>query len=91
VVGSKGAIELPHDAFVPWDKEAYFTLRGAQDEQGQVVSLPAADEYQLMVEHFAQAVLGRVQLAYSPQESVCQMQVLDALADAARNGVQIIL
>jgi len=88
VVGSKGAIELPHDAFVPWEKEAHFTLREAQDEQGQVVTLPAADEYQQMVEHFAQAVLGRAQLAYSPQESVCQMQVLDALAEAARDGVQ---
>jgi predicted dehydrogenase len=25
VVGSEGAIELPHDAFIPWEKDAVFT------------------------------------------------------------------
>jgi predicted dehydrogenase len=86
VTGDSGAIELPHDAFIPWEKDATFTLRGAFDEHGHLVTIPGADEYQLMIEHFANAVQGNAQLAISPGDSVNQMHVLDALARAARLG-----
>jgi predicted dehydrogenase len=86
VMGRSGAIELPHNAFIPWEKDATFTLRGANDEIGHLVAVPGADEYQLMIEHFANAVRGLVQLAISPDDSVNQMRVLDALARAARLG-----
>jgi xylose dehydrogenase (NAD/NADP) len=86
VIGESGAIELPHDAFVPWEKDVTFILRGAHDEYGQIVTIPGADEYQLMIEHFADVVQGHAQLAYSPVESVNQMRILDALARAARLG-----
>jgi predicted dehydrogenase len=84
VVGSHGAIELPHDAFIPWENDALFTVRDRNQEKGQEHIIPGADEYQLMVEHFADAVLGKEALSFSPAESVCNMQVLDALAEAAR-------
>jgi D-xylose 1-dehydrogenase (NADP+, D-xylono-1,5-lactone-forming) len=86
VIGEAGAIELPHDAFIPWEKDAAFSMRSADEEQGQTVTLPGADEYRLMIEHFADAVQGSAKLAYSPEESVNQMRVLDALARAARFG-----
>jgi len=79
VTGESGAIELPHDAFIPWEKDANFTLRGASDEQGQIVTVPGTDEYQLMIEHFADALQGHAQLAISPGDSVNQMHILDAL------------
>jgi predicted dehydrogenase len=86
IMGENGAIELPHDAFVPWEKDATFILRGANDEHGQNVTIPGADEYQFMIEHFANAVQGQAQLAISPGDSVNQMRILDALARAARLG-----
>jgi predicted dehydrogenase len=86
VVGSEGAIELPHDAFVPWEKDAQYTMREADQEEGRQHAVPGADEYQLMVEHFSDAVRGRTSLAFSPEDSVRNMQVLDALAKAARTG-----
>jgi predicted dehydrogenase len=89
VIGSEGAIELPHDAFIPWEKEAVFTIRRKDDEVGQAYVVPGADEYQLMVEHFADAVLGETALDLTPQESVRNMQVLDALAEAARTGTTV--
>ena len=55
-------------------------------EVGENFVTPGADEYQHMVEHFADAVLGKTELAISPEESVRNMQVLDALAEAARTG-----
>ena len=89
IVGTEGAIELPHDAFVPWEKDAKFRLRGMDDEQGKLETIPGADEYQLMVEHFADAALGRGRLEFSPEGSLANMQVLDALARAAREGYPV--
>jgi hypothetical protein len=43
------------------------------------------------VEHFSDAVMGRVPLAFSPEESVRNMQVLDGLAEAAQTGRTILL
>ena len=86
VMGENGAIELPHDAFIPWEKDATFILRGANDEHGQIVTIPGADEYQLMIEHFADALQGNAQLAISPGDSVNQMRILDALGRAACSG-----
>ena len=89
VVGSEGAIELPHDAFIPWEKEAVFSVRGKNQEVGQKHITEGADEYQRMVEHFADAVLTGAELELSPEESVRNMRVLDALAEAARTGKTI--
>jgi len=91
VVGSKGAIELPHDAFIPWEKDAVFTVRDRNEEVGKEHLTPGVDEYQLMVEHFAKAILGSSALVFSPQESIFNMHVLDALAEAARSGTIVLL
>ena len=86
VVGSDGAIDLPHDAFIPWEKDAVYTLRKKNEEVGEEYVIQGADEYQLMVEHFSDAVLGRTELDCTPDDSVANMRVLDALAVAAKTG-----
>jgi predicted dehydrogenase len=68
-----------------------FTLRNRNEELGKEHLIPGVDEYQLMVEHFAGAVLEGKALAFQPEESVCNMQVLDALAEAARSGTTVVL
>ncbi len=90
-VGNTGVIELPHDAFIPWEKDAVYRVRDKEAEEGSQHVVPGADEYQLMVEHFAEAVLGQTPLAYAPEDSVLNMTVLDALAQAARSGETITL
>ena len=86
VVGSDGVIELPHDAFIPWEKDAVYIQRKKDEEVGKKHIVPGADEYQLMVENFSDAVLGRTELDYSPDDSICNMRVMDALSEAARTG-----
>jgi len=86
VAGSDGAIDLPHDAFIPWEKNAVYTLRKKDEEVGEEHMIQGADEYQLMVEHFSDAVLGRTELDRTPDDSVANMRVLDALAVAAKTG-----
>jgi predicted dehydrogenase len=79
-----GAIELPHDAFIPWEREALYTRRERDSEAGQVHRVAGADEYRLMVEHFARAVRGEGGLDVLPEDSIRNMSALDALALAAR-------
>jgi len=86
LVGDRAAIELPHNAYIPWEKEAFFTLREFDQENGRTMSTPGADEYRHMVTHFADAIRGRTPLDFTPDESVRNMRVLDALAEAVRSG-----
>ena len=86
VVGSDGAVDLPHNAFIPWEKDAVYTQRKKDQEAGTEHVIQGADEYQLMVEHFSDAIFGRTKLDLSPEESIANMRVLDALSEAAKSG-----
>lgn len=86
VVGTRGAIDLPHDAFIPWQHDAEYILRDRDQETGCKHVVPGADEYQLMVEHFSDAVLGKSKLNFLFEDSIANMKVLDALAQAALSG-----
>ncbi|MGD8653622.1 MAG: Gfo/Idh/MocA family oxidoreductase [Desulfobacterales bacterium] len=89
ILGSDGAIDLPHNAFVPWENEAVFYVRESDQAAGQKHIVPGADEYQLMVEHFADAVMEQTPLMFSTADSIENMRVLDALAQAARTGEMV--
>ena len=84
IVGTQGAIDLPADAWIPLDAEPVLHVRTMADKSGRPEVVPGGDVYQLMVEHFADAVVGRTSLAFSPADSVANMRALDALARAAR-------
>ena len=86
VAGEGGTIELPHNAFIPWEKDAEFFYRNRNDEVGQREIIPGADEYQLMVEHFSDAVINKTSPSVPIQDSIQNMRVLDALANSARSG-----
>jgi predicted dehydrogenase len=86
VLGEDGAVDLPHDAFIPWEKEARFLLRGRDDEQGRPEVVTGVDEYRLMVEHFGDVVTGRIPPAVTLADSIGNLLVLDAMAQAARTG-----
>ena len=53
---------------------------------GETVTSVAADQYQLMVEHFVRAARGEEALKYPADESIRQMRVLDALYESASTG-----
>ena len=91
VVGENGVIGLPHDAFIPWEKDAQYTLRENDAESAEPEMIAGADEYQLMVEHFVDVVKGRKPVDYATTDSIGNMRVLDALAEAARTGNTIAL
>ena len=83
VVGRDGVIEVSL-AFVPEGEEAPLVLhRGADTE---TIRFPRTDQYQLMVEHFADCILHARSLRFPPTEARANLRVLDALARSARTG-----
>jgi len=49
-------------------------------------SVPGVDEYQLMVEHFAECALSGTPVRYPLSEAAANMRVIEALYRSARNG-----
>ncbi len=82
VVGSEGSILVP-DAFVPQPlTETELVVRAAGEEQRVVI--PAVDQYQLMVEHFAGCIINGKEPEYSTQDTLENMATIDALYRSAR-------
>jgi predicted dehydrogenase len=86
IVGSDGVIDLPQDAFVPWEKDAIIHYRRGAEETAEHLVVPGVDEYQLMVEHFADLILSGVTPLVPLEDSIQNMVVLDALSEAAKFG-----
>ncbi len=86
VTGSHGAIDVPHDAFIPWEKETVFTVRRVDDGTGQEHTIAGVDEYRCMVEHFSATLLNNTELDFAIQDSIANMRVIEALARSARSG-----
>lgn len=89
IVGSDGVIDLPQDAFVPWEKDAVIYYRRGAEETAEKIVIPGVDEYRLMVEHFGDRVLGGVEPLVPIDDSINNMAVLDSLAEAARTGCSV--
>ena len=92
ISGDGGAIEFAqHDAFIPGKQPAAFQLRGPEAPLGESVWVEGADQYQLMVEQFADVILTGTFSGQGAEDSIKQMKVLDALLAAARTGQTITL
>jgi predicted dehydrogenase len=82
--GPEGHISV-NAAFVPGEGEtAIEEHRGRGGRSIHVV--PGADEYRLMVEHFAEAVLERREVRYPASEAAANLRTIEALYRSARNG-----
>jgi predicted dehydrogenase len=89
VIGSGGAIEVPHDGFIPWDHDALIFHRAGDSDTAETIVIPGIDQYRLMVEHFADRVADGGALLVSLEDSIRTLAVLDALAESARSGTSV--
>ncbi len=89
IVGETGSIELPHNAFIPWEKDASYVYRGKHEEIGTQEIIPGTDEYLLMVEHFSDTLIHGASPLVEINDSIQNMRVLDALAESARSGQRV--
>ena len=84
VAGTEAVLAV-EDAFLPGTGDTVIrTLRGRA--QPAVETVPGADEYRIMVEHFADCALTGSPLRYPPTEAAANMRVMEALYRSARAG-----
>ncbi len=83
VAGTLGWITVPQ-AFLPGTAPVAFTEMSAAGETTHEVA--GADQYRLMVEHFADCILTRQPLRYPPQEGMANMRVIEALYRSAKSS-----
>jgi xylose dehydrogenase (NAD/NADP) len=81
VLGVNGNLQVPA-AFLPGKKEVLIHEFLDQEATSHLIS--GCDEYQCMVEHFANCVLERKEPRYSVLEAAANMRVIEALYRSAR-------
>ncbi|MEL6271168.1 MAG: Gfo/Idh/MocA family oxidoreductase [Chloroflexota bacterium] len=82
VRGTKGRIRL-EDAFLP-HKDEDQTVRVWRGEQYEEINVPAANQYQLMVEDFADALINNRPFRFPVQDAVGNMMVIENLMASAQ-------
>jgi D-xylose 1-dehydrogenase (NADP+, D-xylono-1,5-lactone-forming) len=88
VVGRKGSIEVPRGIILGLGTRLAEPLLIITNGDGgrREEALPAVDQYRLMIESFADAVLAGTPVPLSPLDSIENMRVLDAIARSGRLG-----
>lgn len=84
IVGSEGAIEAPR-AFTPQTEETVIVITDAYSVRHEE-RFAGVDQYRLMAEAFAAAVLDGAPVPCPPGDAVHNMRAIDALARAAAEG-----
>ena len=93
VIGRKGMIEVPRALVLGLGKFVAEALIITVDHNGErhEETMPANDHYQLVVEAFADALLKGEPVPLSPQDSINNAKVLDALAKSITEGRGVML
>jgi len=83
VVGTEGRLTVP-TAFLPGTADAEIHL--TKGSETTVLTIPAIDQYQCMVEHFADAVLRGQVVGYPPDDASANLRTIETLLRSARTG-----
>lgn len=84
VAGAKGRIEMP-SAWLPGASDAPLVIEAA-DGAVETELMPGVDQYRVMVEEFAAAVMQSLPVPLPPADAIANMRVIDALLESARTG-----
>jgi predicted dehydrogenase len=86
VIGDQGHLRVKN-AFRPDDQPGLIEV--SYNDKLETISVPAENQYTLMVEDFADAILNDHPPRFPAEDGLRNMRVLDALAQSAREGVAV--
>jgi predicted dehydrogenase len=89
VAGSEGCIDVSL-AFVPADSDTTLVVHRSTSN-AEVITIPADDQYRLMVEHFADCVMEERKFRWPATDGRNNMRVVDALYVSAWSGQPVSL
>ena len=85
LVGTEGTLDVPV-GFLPGIEDT--TIRQQQGRNIVLHKIQGVDEYQLMVEHFADCILKDQMPRYPPSEAAANMRVIQALYQSAHDNAK---
>ena len=88
IQGTDGHLRI-QNAFLPGTDETVIEKFDAEIELTKL-TVEGADEYQLMVEHFADCILNDRPLRYTAEEAALNMRVIEALYESAGKGGEVV-
>lgn len=88
VVGTEGHMRVM-EAFVPGTEDTSIEQFDVQNNLTRV-SVPGADQYRLMVEHFGDCALQDRPVRYPPEDAARNMEVIQALYASARRDGEVV-
>jgi predicted dehydrogenase len=88
ILGTDGHLRVL-DAFAPGTEEQVIEQFDPEDNLTPH-TVAGADQYQLMVEHFADCVLNDKDVRFGPADAALNMAVIEALLKSARNEGAIV-
>jgi len=89
ISGTTGRISVPRPFRMDENETTILVDKEDTRTPAEVVHAPAAYEYHRMVEHFSDAILNGRQPSYTPEDSLGNMRVLDALKESALTGRRV--
>jgi predicted dehydrogenase len=92
IVGTRGRIEIPIPFNAPPDKPTRIFVDDGTDLAGataETIEFPVCDQYTIQGELFSRAVLDGEPAPYPLEDSVRNMQVIDALVRSADSGAWV--
>ena len=88
IQGTEGHLRI-QNAFLPGTEDAVIEQFDTENDL-TTVTVEGADEYLLMVEHFADCVLNDRPLRYTAEEAALNMRVIEALYESAQKDGEIV-
>ncbi len=85
VMGTDGSVEIAAP-FTPKEGQAGLIVRTADGTVRDEIAVRDTDSYQLEVEHFCAAVMAGTKVRWTPNDSILQMRVIDALYRSSGEG-----
>jgi predicted dehydrogenase len=86
IMGTKGRIEIEIPFNAPPDKPNRLFVQGMTMNEGEWVSMPVSDQYQLQAEAFGRVIRKKEKLKWGPGDAIQNMRIIDAFFKAGRTG-----
>ena len=84
--GTKGRIEIEIPFNAPPGKPNRYFVQGMEMNEGVSVELPISDQYQLQAEAFGRVIRNKQKLAWSVDDAIQNMKIIDAFFRSEKSG-----
>ena len=86
IMGTKGRIEVEIPFNAPPDQANRIFVQGMEMNEGEWLSMPVSDQYQLQAEAFGRVIRKKEKLVWGVEDAITNMKIIDALFKSGKSG-----